>query len=68
MRTMASYTLLSPCGWYFPSTSPTIRALFLYGRLLSTPSSCMPNSTLRCTGFRPSRTSGRARLTITDIE
>ena len=29
MRTSASYTELSPCGWYLPSTSPTTRALFL---------------------------------------
>ena len=29
MRTIASYTAASPWGWYLPSTSPTIRALFL---------------------------------------
>ena len=33
MRTMASYTAASPWGWYLPSTSPTIRALFLCGVL-----------------------------------
>ena len=27
--TMASYTDVSPCGWYLPSTSPTILADFL---------------------------------------
>lgn len=25
-RTSALYTAVSPCGWYFPSTSPTTRA------------------------------------------
>ena len=29
MRTIASYTELSPCGWYLPSTSPTTVADFL---------------------------------------
>ena len=29
MRTMVSYTDWSPCGWYLPITSPTIRADFL---------------------------------------
>ena len=29
MRTMVSYTAVSPCGWYLPITSPTMRALFL---------------------------------------
>ncbi|CFN70859.1 Uncharacterised protein [Bordetella pertussis] len=29
MRTMVSYTDWSPCGWYLPMTSPTIRADFL---------------------------------------
>ena len=42
MRTMVSYTELSPCGWYLPSTSPTILADFLYGRLDNTPKSSMP--------------------------
>jgi hypothetical protein len=41
------------------------RAL-LVGRFQSLfDSSCMANSTRRCTGFRPSRTSGSARPTIT---
>ena len=58
MRTMVSYTALSPCGWYLPMTSPTMRADFLYGRFQSLFSSCIANSTRRCTGFRPSRASG----------
>ena len=29
MRTRESYTAVSPCGWYLPSTSPTTRAHFL---------------------------------------
>ena len=41
MRTMASYTAASPCGWYLPSTSPTSLALFLYEELDLMPSSCM---------------------------
>ena len=67
MRTMVSYTAMSPCGWYLPITSPTIRADFLYARFQSLPSSCMANNTRRCTGLRPSRASGRARPTITLI-
>src|SRR5664279_2809779 len=39
MRTSASYTLESPCGWYLPSTSPTTVADFLYGRPGTSPSS-----------------------------
>jgi hypothetical protein len=31
MRTIASYTDMSPCGWYLASTSPTTRAHFLKG-------------------------------------
>ena len=48
-------------------TSPTVVADFLYGRFGCRPASCMPYSTRRCTGFSPSRTSGRARETMTDI-
>ena len=51
MRTMVSYTDWSPCGWYLPMTSPTIRADFLYGRFQSLLSSCMANNTRRCTGL-----------------
>ena len=32
-RTMVSYTAESPCGWYLPITSPTVRADLLCGRL-----------------------------------
>ena len=39
----------------------------LNGLLGSRPSSCMAKSMRLCTGFRPSRTSGSARPTITDI-
>ena len=64
----AKETEESPCGWYLPSTSPTILADFLYGRLLAKPSSVIPYKTLLCTGFKPSLTSGKALETITDIE
>ena len=67
MRTSASYTLWSPCGWNLPSTSPTTRAHFLNGFFESSPSSCMANKMRLCTGFSPSRTSGSARPTITDM-
>ena len=40
---------------------------FLNGFLESRPSSCMPKRMRRCTGLRPSRTSGRARPTMTLI-
>ena len=40
--TSASYTELSPWGWYLPKTSPTIRADFLYGRFQPDPSSLIP--------------------------
>src|SRR3982751_4796293 len=68
MRTSASYTLWSPCGWYLPSTSPTTVADFLYGRPGTSPSSFIAYSTRRWTGLRPSRTSGSARDTMTLIE
>ena len=67
MRTMVSYTAVSPCGWYLPMTSPTTRADFLYALFQSLPSSRIANSTRRCTGLSPSRTSGSARPTITLI-
>eukprot|EP00982_Pelagococcus_subviridis_P017341 31532-Pelagococcus_subviridis.AAC.1 len=41
MRTSASYTDWSPCGWNFPKTSPTTRAHFLNGFFESKPSSCI---------------------------
>ena len=57
----------SPCGWYLPSTSPTIRADFLKAVLERMPISCMAYRMRRWTGFRPSRASGRARATMTDM-
>jgi hypothetical protein len=58
---------LSPCGWYRFIVSPTIPA-----HLLVEPPGVRPRSSIavrirRCDGFRPSRTSGKARLMITDI-
>jgi len=41
MRTIVSYTAESPCGWYLPMTSPTMRADFLYGLFQSLFSSPM---------------------------
>ena len=64
-RTMASYTATSPWGWYLPSTSPTMRALFLKGLSGWRPSSLMEYRIRRWTGLRPSRTSGRARSVMT---
>ena len=66
--TIVSYTELSPCGWYFPITSPTILADFLYEDVDLTPISFIPKRTLLWTGFKPSLTSGNALETITDIE
>ena len=57
----------SPWGWNLPITSPTMRAVFLNADAGPTPSSCIPKSMRRCTGLRPSRTSGSARETMTDI-
>ena len=31
-RTIVPYTAKSPCGWYLPMTSPTVRADFMCGR------------------------------------
>jgi hypothetical protein len=66
-RTIASYTAVSPCGWYFPNTSPTIRALLRYGLSGYKLSSLIEYNIRRCTGFNPSLTSGSARLMITAI-
>ncbi len=41
MRTRASYTGESPCGWYLPSTSPTTAALFLYEEPGRSPMPCI---------------------------
>mmetsp|Transcript_28832 Transcript_28832/g.68676 ORF Transcript_28832/g.68676 Transcript_28832/m.68676 type:complete len:200 (+) Transcript_28832:975-1574(+) len=59
--TSASYTALSPCGWYFPSTSPTTLAHFRYEEVGFRPRPCMAYSIRRWTGFIPSRASGSAR-------
>ncbi len=67
MRAMASYTAASPCGWYLPSTSPTMRADFLYAEPARIPMSYMAYRMRRCTGFSPSRASGSARATMTDM-
>ena len=58
----------SPWGWYVPITSPTTLAHLLCGRSGRRPRSNMEYKIRRCTGFRPSRTSGRARATMTDME
>lgn len=41
IRTSASYTDESPCGWYLPMTSPTTRAHFLCAPSGCSPSECM---------------------------
>jgi hypothetical protein len=42
MRTMASYSELSPCGWNLPITSPTTAADFLcFASLRRRSSLCM---------------------------
>ena len=64
-RTRASYSALSPCGWYLPITSPTIAAHLRYELVDDRPISPIANRMRRWTGLRPSRTSGRARDTIT---
>ena len=40
--TIASYTDVSPWGWYLPKTSPTILADFLCAPLALIPNSCIP--------------------------
>ena len=57
----------SPWGWYLPMTSPVTRAHFMYGRSERAPTSIIPYRIRRWTGFRPSRASGRARDTMTDM-
>jgi hypothetical protein len=52
----------------FCAAAPTTAALFLYGRSGRSPISYIAYRIRRCTGFRPSRTSGSARCTITLIE
>ena len=67
IRTRASYTDWSPCGWYFFNTSPTAAAHLRNGRSGRRPDSSIDQRIRRWTGFRPSRTSGSARPTMTDI-
>ena len=43
------------------------RATFIHGRSGRARMSCMPQRIRRCTGLRPSRTSGSARAVMTDI-
>ena len=59
---------VSPCGWNVPMTSPTTLAHFVCGRSGRSPWSNIEYRMRRWTGFRPSRTSGSARETMTDIE
>src|SRR4051794_6287415 len=49
-------------------TSPVTRAHFMVGRSGRAPMSYMPQRMRRCTGLRPSRASGSARDTMTDME
>ena len=49
-------------------TSPTVHADFLYARVGVRPDSFIAYRMRRCTGLRPSRTSGSARATMTLIE
>ena len=65
--TIASYTELSPCGWYFQRTSHTTAADFLYFALWFNFISCIAYKILLWTGFSQSLTSGNALETITDI-
>jgi hypothetical protein len=48
-------------------TSPTTRAHFTYGRLYTVVQFVHAEQHAACTGFKPSRTSGSARPTITLI-
>ncbi len=48
-------------------TSPTTEADFFRGVPARSPSCNMAYTIRRCTGFSPSRTSGSARDTMTDI-
>ena len=58
---------LSPCGWYLPITSPTMAAHLRYELVADSPISPIVYRIRRWTGLRPSRTSGRARETMTLI-
>src|SRR4029450_9891045 len=62
MPTIASYAARSPCGWYFPSTSPTTAA-DLRGRAPAVRRRFwyMAYRMRRWTGLWPAGASGRAR-------
>src|ERR1700688_3260713 len=59
---------LSPCGWKLPITSPTALAHLACGLSGRRFCSYIEYRIRRCTGLSPSRTSGSARDTITDME
>ena len=59
---------VSPWGWKFPMTSPTALAHLAWGRSGRRFCSYIEYRIRRCTGLRPSRTSGSARDTMTDME
>ena len=56
----------SPCGWYRFIVSPMMPAHLVVADVGDRPRSFMATRMRRCDGLRPSRTSGRARLTMTD--
>ena len=56
-----------PWGWNRAIVSPVTRAHLTNGRSGRNPWSSMSQMIRRCTGLRPSRTSGRARDVMTDI-
>ena len=56
-----------PWGWYLAIVSPVTRAHLTKGRSGRKPCVSMSQRIRRWTGFRPSRTSGRARLMMTDM-
>src|ERR1019366_4763055 len=59
---------MSPWGWYVPMTSPTTLAHLACGRSGRRFWLSIEYRIRRCTGFRPSRTSGSALDMMTDME
>ncbi len=57
----------SPWGWYLLMTPPTTFADLRWGRSGRSPCSNIDHRIRRWTGFNPSRTSGSARATMTDM-
>src|SRR6185436_2545122 len=55
----------SPCGWYSPDVVPAMFAHFLYFALGRSLRSFIATRMRRWDGFKPSRTSGRARAWMT---